>query len=81
MPISSLAVFFSVVVALVGIRVALFKMFKPAGEQPAPPVDATTAQAAEETLPPVSVWPVVVLLGVIVGLVIGLMLFGNAIGG
>lgn len=80
-PVTSLVKLLCVVVALVGIRVLAFKLFKPSVEQPVPQVEATTARMGEETLPPVSVWPVVVLVCVIATLVVSLVVFGNAING
>lgn len=82
MPISSLLTMLSVVAVLVGVRVLLFKVFKPSTDLPSLPVEVTTAQATgEETLPSASLLPVVVLLGVVVGLTVGLIVFGNALGG
>lgn len=83
MPLSSLGTILLVIGALVGGRVVLFKVFKPSTDLPSLPVETTTAQTTgeRETLPPASMWPVVVLLGVVVGLIVGLMVFGNAING
>lgn len=81
MPLSSLGTILLVIGALVGGRVVLFKVFKPSTDLPSLPVETTTAQTTGETLPPASMWPVVVLLGVVVGLIVGLMVFGNAING
>lgn len=82
MPISSLFTLLSVIGVLAVVRLALFKVFKPPMEQVSLPVETTTAlQTTEETLPEVSGWPVAVLLCVVVGLIVGLMVFGNVIGG
>ena len=79
MQLSVLGMILLVIGVLVAIRLALFKVFNPSVELP---VETTTAsQATEETLPEVSMWPVVVLLCVVVGLVVGLMMFGSVIGG
>ncbi len=82
MPISSLFTLLSVIGVLAVVGLALCKVSKPPVEQASLPVETTTAlQTAEETLPEVSGWPVAVLLCVVVGLIVGLMVFGNVIGG
>lgn len=80
-PITALATLLMVILLLIGARVVLFKWLKSPLEQAALPVETTRARTTEETLPEVSMWPVVVLLCVIVSLVVALMVFGNAIGG
>lgn len=80
MPISSLFTLLSVIGVLAVVRLALFKVFKPPMEQVSLPVETTTPQDLAETSP-VTSWPVVVLLCVVVTAVVSLMLFGNAIGG
>lgn len=79
MPISSLVVILLVIGALVGIRLVLFKMFKSSVELPSLPVENVVPPT--EVVSQTSIWPVVVLLCVVAGLIVGLMAWGNAIGG
>lgn len=81
MPISSLGIFLLIALLVIATRMALFKVFKPHAELPSLPVESVTSQADGEIVSQASGWPVVVLLCVVVFLVMGLMVFGNAIGG
>lgn len=79
MQLSVLGTILLAMAVLIAVRLVLFKVFNPSVELP---VETTTAsQATEEILPEVSMWPVVALLCVVVGLVVGLMMFGSVIGG
>ena len=80
-PIATLAALLAVILSLIGIRVLVFKLLRSPVERVTLPVETTRARTGEETLPDVSIWPVVVLLCVIVSLVVALIVFGNAIGG
>lgn len=79
MPIASLVTLLSVIAALVGIRVLLFKKMKLPVEQPALPVETPSQDVVETTR--TTYWPVVILLCIVVSSVVSLMLFGRVIAG